>query len=75
MTPVRMTVGSCPDPTTDDCPLSRVLYVAGGQRNRVLAFRLREDGVLADTQPFSTTEDQADSFPNDVALATIPGCN
>ena len=63
MTPVRMTVGG------------RVLYVAAGQRNRIVAYRLREDGVLADTQPFSTTEDQADSFPNDVALATIPGCN
>jgi 6-phosphogluconolactonase (cycloisomerase 2 family) len=63
MTPVRMTVGG------------RVLYVAAGQRNRIVAYRLREDGVLADTQPFSTTENQEDSFPNDVALATIPGCN
>lgn len=64
MTPVRMTVDG------------KVLYVAAGQRNRVVAYRLREDGVLADTEPFSTTEDQEDSFLNDVALATIPdGCN
>jgi hypothetical protein len=40
----------------------------------VIAYRLRSDGVLADTEPFSATEGRKGSFPNDVALATISGC-
>lgn len=61
MSPVRMSANE------------DVAYVAGGELDRVIAFRLREDGVLADTAPFSETEEQSGSFPNDVAVAVLPG--
>jgi 6-phosphogluconolactonase (cycloisomerase 2 family) len=63
MTPVRILVKD------------NVVYIGAGSRDRVLAYRLRDDGVLADTEPFSATEEQKGSFPNDVALATISGCD
>jgi len=61
MTPVRLTA------------TERAVYVAGGELDRVIAFRLRSDGVLADATPFSRTDEQTDSFPNDVAVATLLG--
>jgi hypothetical protein len=62
MTPVRILVNG------------NVVYIGAGQFDRVIAYRLRDDGVLADTEPFSATQKQKGSFPNDVALATISGC-
>ena len=51
-----------------------VLYVAAGERDQVLAYRLKKDtGVLASPSPFSRTAPQSDSFPNDVAVAVLPG--
>jgi len=61
MTPVRLTA------------TEKAVYVAGGELDRVIAFRLRADGVLADATPFSRTDEQTDSFPNDVAVATLLG--
>jgi hypothetical protein len=45
--------------------------VAGGELDRVVAFRLRSDGVPTDATPFSRTDEQTDSFPNDVAVAML----
>src|SRR2546422_9087816 len=59
MTPVRLTA-------TD-----KAVYVAGGELDRVVAFRLRSDGVPADKTPFSRTDEQTNSFPNDVAVAML----
>ena len=59
MTPVRLTA-------TD-----KAVYVAGGELDRVVAFRLRSDGVPTDATPFSRTNEQTDSFPNDVAVAML----
>jgi len=59
MTPVRLTA-------TD-----KAVYVAGGELDRVVAFRLRSDGVPTDATPFSRTDEQTDSFPNDVAVAML----
>jgi hypothetical protein len=51
-----------------------VLYVAAGERDQVLAYRLTKDtGVLASPTPFSRTAPQSESFPNDVAVAVLPG--
>lgn len=62
-TPVRL--------TTDQ----NVAYVAAGEFDRILAYRLRENGVLAATDPFSQTDEQEGSFPNDVAIAMLAaGC-
>ena len=44
---------------------------AGGELDRVVAFRLRSDGVPTDATPFSRTDEQTDSFPNDVAVAML----
>lgn len=62
-TPVRMTADG------------DVAYVAAGEYDRVIAYRLRENGVFASREPFSETAEQEDSFPNDVAVA-VPsaGC-
>src|SRR5213592_1564267 len=59
MTPVRLTA-------TD-----RAVYVAGGELDRVVAFRLSSDGVPVDAAPFSRTDEQTNSFPNDVAVAML----
>ena len=61
-----------------DCPGGRcphnVLYVAAGEFDRVQAYRLRKSG-LPETTPFSQTDEQTGSFPNDVALAMLSeGC-
>jgi len=59
MTPVRLTA-------TD-----RAVYVAGGELDRVVAFRLESDGMPVDAAPFSRTDQQTNSFPNDVAVAML----
>ena len=59
MTPVRLTA------------TGKAVYVAGGELDRVVAFRLRSDGVPTDATPFSRTDEQTDSFPNDVAVAML----
>ncbi len=84
MTPVRAIArslgairGECSD--TDparpcDCdPEDRcgVFYVAAGSLDRVIAYYLGERGKPHST-PFSRTEEQKGSFPNDVAVAVLP---
>ncbi|TMB52493.1 MAG: lactonase family protein [Deltaproteobacteria bacterium] len=62
--PVRMAV-------SDD----GVLYVSAGEFDRIQAFRLRQSDGLPATTPFSETDEQTGSFPNDVALAMLSeGC-
>jgi 6-phosphogluconolactonase (cycloisomerase 2 family) len=64
MSPVRMTSSN-----------RNVLYMAAGEFNRVVAYRLRADGLLIDVEPFSETGELKGSFPNDVAVAMLPdGC-
>ena len=59
--------GTCPSP-------HNVLYVAAGEFDRVQAYRLRKSG-LPEATPFSQTDEQTGSFPNDVALAMLSeGC-
>src|SRR2546422_453601 len=59
MTPVRLTAKD------------RAVYVAGGELDRVVAFRLESDGMPVDAAPFSRTDEQTNSFPNDVAVAML----
>jgi len=62
--PVRMAV-------SDD----GVLYVSAGEFDRIQAFKLRQSDGLPATTPFSETNEQTGSFPNDVALAMLSeGC-
>ena len=62
MTPVRGAING------------NVLYLGGGELDRVRAFHLRDsDGMLAGSSFFSETDEQAGSFPNDVALAVLDG--
>ena len=50
------------------------LYVAGGSLDRIQAYRIRTaDGMLKSTTPFSRTDEQKGSFPNDVAIAVLSG--
>jgi 6-phosphogluconolactonase (cycloisomerase 2 family) len=51
----------------------RILYVASGEHDRVVAYRLNGKGVIAERTPFSETKEQEGSFPNDVAIAVLPG--
>jgi 6-phosphogluconolactonase (cycloisomerase 2 family) len=60
--PVRMTVRAG----------GSVLYVAAGEDDRVQAYRLDDNGV-PDLTPFSETDVQDGSFPNDVAIAMLGG--
>jgi hypothetical protein len=85
MTPVRSTArtlpairGECSD--TDparpcDCAATNtcagVLYVGSGALNRVVAYALGAGGALPRV-PFSRTDEDKDSFPNDVAVAVLP---
>ena len=49
-----------------------VMAARAGELDRVEAFRLRQsDGLLASATPFSQTDEQTGSFPNDVALAML----
>jgi hypothetical protein len=59
MTPVRLAVNG------------NAVYVAGGELDRVVAYRLTSSGVLADKTPFSRTDERKDSFPNDVAVSML----
>lgn len=53
-----------------------VLYVAAGEADRIQAYRLFAEGQVRDRYPFSQTDFLRGSFPNDVAIATIPdACN
>jgi 6-phosphogluconolactonase (cycloisomerase 2 family) len=61
MTPVGLTTSTEAD----------VLYVGAGSFDRVVAYRLRPDGVLRDQEPFRSTDEDKDSFPNDVAVAML----
>jgi 6-phosphogluconolactonase (cycloisomerase 2 family) len=61
MTPVRATVAG------------RTLYVAAGEDDRIRAYPLQGDGVLAAGKPFSQTDPLTGSFPNDVAVAVLSG--
>jgi len=85
MTPVRSTArsvsairGECSDTdparpcacaATDSC--AGVLYVAAGLFNRVVAYALSADGAPA-LVPFSRTDEDKNSYPNDVAVAVLP---
>src|SRR5437762_97124 len=52
-----------------------VLYVSAGEFDRIQAFKLRQSDGLPATTPFSETDEQTGSFPNDVALAMLSeGC-
>jgi 6-phosphogluconolactonase (cycloisomerase 2 family) len=52
-----------------------VAYVAAGEYDRVIAYRLHDNGVFRDRDPFSETDEQEGSFPNDVAVAVLSeGC-
>jgi hypothetical protein len=67
-TPVRTAIGS----TAGGRP---VLYVASGELDRVQAFHLFDEGRIdAGTSPAETNE-QKDSFPNDVVPVDITGCD
>jgi 6-phosphogluconolactonase (cycloisomerase 2 family) len=51
------------------------LYVAAGEHDRVVAYRLTRQGVLAGGGPFSETDEEKNSFPNAIAIATLEaGC-
>jgi 6-phosphogluconolactonase (cycloisomerase 2 family) len=53
----------------------RILYVAAGEHDRILVYQLKKNGVLAQGTPFSETDEQPGSFPNDVAIAVLAeGC-
>ncbi len=67
-TPVRTAIGT----TAGGRP---VLYVASGELDRVQAFHLFAEGRIdAGTSPAETNE-QHDSFPNDVVPIDITGCD
>lgn len=67
-TPVRTAVGT----TSGGRP---VLYVAAGERDRVQVFPLFPGGLIdPDRDPVETSE-LPGSFPNDVALTDVTGCD
>jgi hypothetical protein len=61
MTPVRLTA------------TTKAVYVAGGELDRVAAFHLNANGVPDGQGPFSRTDEQTNSFPNDVGVAVLSG--
>lgn len=62
--PVRMTVRD------------NMLYVGGGDVDRVQVYRLSDEGVPRDTTPFSESDRQKGSFPNEVVIVDVPtACN
>lgn len=72
LTPVRLTAAENLDGRG-----GATVYVAAGEFDRIIAYRLRDDGALEgeDAEPFSETNEQEDSFPNDVAIAMLAdGC-
>jgi hypothetical protein len=67
-TPVRTAIGT----TAGGRP---ILYVASGELDRIQAFHLFDEGRIdADTSPAETNE-QKDSFPNDVVPVDITSCD
>jgi hypothetical protein len=50
-----------------------VVYVGAGDIDRVQAYRLDRNGLPKDKDPFSQTDTLADTFPNDVTVAELPG--
>jgi 6-phosphogluconolactonase (cycloisomerase 2 family) len=50
---------------------ANVLYVGSGSFDRVVAYRLSSEGALRDQEPFDETDDENNSFPNDVAIAML----
>jgi len=72
LTPVRLTAAENLDGNG-----GATVYVAAGEFDRILAYKLRNDGALAGegSEPFSESDVQDDSFPNDVAIAMLAvGC-
>ena len=67
-TPVRTAVGM----TAQGRP---VLYVAAGERDRVQAFRLFAEGAIDADAGVMQTDEQKDSYPNDVVLVDIANCD
>jgi hypothetical protein len=67
-TPVRITVG-----TSDGG--GQVLYVPGGESNRVHAYRMIDGsrGLSPEAKGFSATERRQGTFPNDAVVAQIAG--
>ena len=53
----------------------RVLYVASGEHDRIVAFGLTEAGVPNSDVPFSETNEDKGSFPNAIAIATVDSCD
>lgn len=49
------------------------LYVPGGDLDRIRAYRLQADGLIASPEPFSETGTIKGSFPNDVIVAVTTG--
>lgn len=49
------------------------LYVPGGDLDRIRAYRLQDDGLIASPEPFSETTTIKGSFPNDVIVTTTTG--
>jgi hypothetical protein len=61
--------------STDGRP---TLYVSGGALDRIEAFRLVEKrrGLVMKARPFSRTDEDRRSFPNDLVVTTVPNaCN
>jgi hypothetical protein len=67
-TPVRTTVGM----TAQGRP---ILYVAGGELDRVQAFRLFPGGLIDAQDSPAQTSALGGSYPNDVALVDVSSCN
>jgi hypothetical protein len=68
---VATPIDACQPGDADD----GILYVAAGELDRVIAFRVGPNGRLRSTIPFSRTDELKGSFPNDVAIAVLPdGC-
>jgi hypothetical protein len=61
MTPVGLTTS----------PEANVLYVGSGAFDRVVAFQLSPEGALRAQEPFDETDNDENSFPNDVAIAVL----
>ena len=55
-------------------PGKNVVYVAAGEHDRVVAYGLTEDGELKGDGPFSQTDEDKNSFPNAMAIATVDEC-
>ena len=71
LTPVRLIA------TENLSGVGATVYVAAGEFDRIIAYKLQNDGTLQGkgAKPFSQTDEQDDSFPSDVAIAMLrDGC-